>query len=207
MRVKWTRRFLTICTAIVHAGDDSTLPEWLVDSAYRFFPAIPDKLFGYVLHPADIATNKALAAAGRREPRDIIDLQEIHQRYLPLGAVVWAACAKDPGLSPEGIIAEIRRNRRHQQADYDRLNIETLIRRRRHGEGAAGRARRSRCICAIHAGGHGRPVVSGRAWAARATRSGAAEKLYPSRRPGARPLAVIVGNQPRHAGTLWQPSA
>jgi hypothetical protein len=125
--IEWTRRFPTLHTAIIRSGDDATLLEWVVDSAYRFFPALRDGLFGYVLHPADIATNKALAAAGRREPRDIIDLLEIHARYLPLGAVAWAASAKDPGLSPEGIIAEIRRNGRYQQADYDRLRNQTPI--------------------------------------------------------------------------------
>lgn len=123
--IEWTRRYPTICTAIIRAGEEGTLLEWVVDSAFRFFPAIPDELFGYVLHPADIATNKALAAAGRREPRDVVDLLAIHERYLPLGAVVWAAAAKDPGLSPEGIIAEIRRNARYLQADYDRLHSET----------------------------------------------------------------------------------
>ena len=126
-QIEWTRRFPTICTAIVRGNEDGTLLEWLVDSAFRFFPAIPDDLFGYVLHPADIATNKALAAAGRREPRDIIDLLDIHMHYLPLGAVAWAASAKDPGFSPEGLVAEIRRNGRYLQADYDRLQIETQI--------------------------------------------------------------------------------
>lgn len=127
LQIEWTRRFPTLCTAIVRSGDDGTLLEWLVDSAYRFFPAVSDELFGYVLHPADIATNKALAAAGRREPRDIIDLLDIHARYLPLGATIWAASAKDPGLSPEGIVAEVRRNARYRQADYDRLQTETPI--------------------------------------------------------------------------------
>jgi len=125
--IEWIRRFPTIFTAVVRDDDEGTLIEWVVDSAYRFFPAMQDELFGYVLHPADIATNKALAAAGRREPRDIIDLLDIHEHYLPLGAVLWAACAKDPGFSPEGLVAEIRRNARYQQADYDRLENETPI--------------------------------------------------------------------------------
>ncbi len=120
-RIEWVRRSPAIFTAIVRADRDGTLLEWAVDSAFRFFPALRDELFGYVLHPADIATNKALAAAGRREPRDIVDLLDIDARYLPLGAVAWAAAAKDPGFSPEGIIAEIRRSARYQQADYDRL--------------------------------------------------------------------------------------
>ncbi len=126
-QIEWTRRFPTLHTAIIRSGAEGTLLEWVVDSAYRFFPALQDELFGYVLHPADIATNKALAAAGRREPRDVVDLLDVDKRYLSLGAVAWAASAKDPGLSPEGIIAEIRRNGRYQQADYDRLLNETPI--------------------------------------------------------------------------------
>ena len=125
--IEWIRRLPALCTATVRADDGATLLEWAVDSAYRFFPAIRDDLFGYVLHAADIATNKALAAAGRREPRDLVDLLMIHRRYLPLGAVVWAACAKDPGFSPEGIIAEIRRNGRYQQADFDRVLSARII--------------------------------------------------------------------------------
>jgi hypothetical protein len=46
---------------------------------------------------------------------------------LPLGAVAWAAVAKDPGFTPEGLIAEIRRNGRYQQADYDRLRTEASV--------------------------------------------------------------------------------
>jgi hypothetical protein len=42
-----------------------------VDNDFRFFPAQRDEVFGYVLHPLDLATNKAMAAAGRREPRDV----------------------------------------------------------------------------------------------------------------------------------------
>jgi hypothetical protein len=93
------------------------------DSDYRFFPAVRDDLFGYRLHIADIATNKALAAAGRREPRDVLDLLYIHVRYLPLGAVIWAAVAKDPGFSPESLITEIRRNARYRGDDYADLNL------------------------------------------------------------------------------------
>ena len=71
-------------------------------------------MFGYVLHFVDIATNNARAAAGRREPRDVLDLLTVHDRHLPLGAVIWAAVAKDPGFSPECLIAEIRRHARYR---------------------------------------------------------------------------------------------
>jgi hypothetical protein len=47
----------------------------------------------------DLATNKASAAADRREPRDIVDLVTIHESILPLGAVICAAVSRFPGQS------------------------------------------------------------------------------------------------------------
>ena len=77
-----------------------------------------DELFGYVLHPVDLAMNKVMAAAGRRELRDIIDLVMIHETILPLGAAVWAAVEKSPGFTSEGLIAEIRRNSNYPAAEW-----------------------------------------------------------------------------------------
>lgn len=116
--VQWLRREPGIHTAVVRRDGESTRLEWVRDSDFRFFPAIKDALFGYRLHIADLATNKALASAGRREPRDVLDLLFIHERHLPLAAVIWAAVAKDPGFSPESLIAEIRRNARYRADDY-----------------------------------------------------------------------------------------
>jgi hypothetical protein len=70
--------------------------EWVHDSAFRFFPAQRDELFGYVLRPVDLATNKTSAAADRREPRDIVDLVTIHKTILPLGAAICAAVGRFP---------------------------------------------------------------------------------------------------------------
>jgi hypothetical protein len=95
--------------------------EWVVDSDYRFFPARRDDLLGFVLDPVDLAMNKALAAAGRREVRDIVDLVNFHEKVLPLGAIVWAAVDKSPGFTPEGLIAEIRRNSHYPAADWKAL--------------------------------------------------------------------------------------
>ncbi|HEY4086424.1 MAG TPA: hypothetical protein VGM43_10825 [Bryobacteraceae bacterium] len=89
-----------------------------MDSDYRFFPTVRDDLFGYVLHPVDLAMNKAMAAAGRRELRDLIDLVTVHETILPLGAVVWAAVEKSPGFTPEGLIAEIRRNSNYPAIEW-----------------------------------------------------------------------------------------
>lgn len=125
--VAWLRQEPGIFAAAVQRDDASTRLEWVRDSDFRFFPAVADELFGYTLHPADIATNKALASAGRRAPRDALDLLHVHEHLLPLGAVVWAAVGKDPGWSPESLIAEIRRNARYQADEYEALALAEPI--------------------------------------------------------------------------------
>ena len=80
-----------------------------------------DETFGYVLHPVDLAMNKVMAAAGRRELRDLIDLVTVHETILPLGAVIWAVVEKSPGFTPEGMIAEIRRNSNYPEAEWRAL--------------------------------------------------------------------------------------
>ena len=76
--VEWLRQLPMIYTAGVTKDDDGTRLEWVVDSDYRFFPTMRDEIFGYVLHPVDLAMNKVMAAAGRRELRDLVDLVTIH---------------------------------------------------------------------------------------------------------------------------------
>src|SRR5262249_15556378 len=98
--IRWTRREPGMYGAVVERGDGSMRLERLRDSDSGFFPPVRDDVFGSVLHVVDIAVNKALAAAGRREPRDVLDLLTIHDRHMPLGAVAWAAVAKNPGFSP-----------------------------------------------------------------------------------------------------------
>lgn len=121
--IEWLRHEPGIHAAVVRRDNESTKLEWVRDSDFRFFPTVKDQLFGYRLHVADLATNKALAAAGRREPRDVLDLLYIHEHHIPLGAVIWAAVAKDPGYSPESLITEIRRNARYRQDDYADLDV------------------------------------------------------------------------------------
>jgi len=62
-----------------------------------------------------------MAAAGRRELRDIVDLLRVHESILPLGALAWAAVEKSPGFTPEGLIAEIRRNMCYPAAEWRAL--------------------------------------------------------------------------------------
>lgn len=120
-RVSWLRQLPLIYTAKVARGDATTRLEWVVDSDFRFFPTVRDEVFGYILHPVDLATNRVMAAAGRREVRDLVDLVTIQDTILSLGAVVWAAVEKSPGFTPEGLIAEIRRNSHYPAAEWRAL--------------------------------------------------------------------------------------
>jgi hypothetical protein len=120
-QVSWVRRLSMIFTAAVEKDGDVTRLEWVVDSDYRYFPTVRDDQFGFVLHPVDLALNKMMAAAGRREVRDIVDLPTIHEKILPLGALVWAGVEKFPGFTPEGLIGQIRRNLHHPREDWNRL--------------------------------------------------------------------------------------
>lgn len=124
LEVTWVRREPAIYTAEIHGSNERTRLEWVADSDFRFFPTVKDELFGYVLHPIDLATNKVIAAAGRRKPGDVVDLIPIHEKILPLGAVIWAAVEKAPGFTPEGLIAEIRRNARYR--DEELRGLPTL---------------------------------------------------------------------------------
>jgi hypothetical protein len=121
-QISWLRQLPLMYSAEVARGGASTRLEWVADSDYRFFPTVPDEIFGYVLHPVDLAVNKVMAAAGRRELRDIVDLVLIHETILPLGAVIWAAVEKSPGFTPEGLIAEIRRNSNHPASEWRALS-------------------------------------------------------------------------------------
>src|SRR6266851_204405 len=123
-RVAWLWQLPLLYTVEVTHSDASTRLEWVVDSDERFCPTMRDAIFGYVLHPVDLALNKVMAAAGRREVRDLVDLVMIHDTILPLGAVIWAAVDKSPGFTPEGLIAEIRRNAHYPAADWRAVLME-----------------------------------------------------------------------------------
>jgi hypothetical protein len=93
--------------------------------------------------PADLATNKASAAADRREPRYVVDLVTIHEGILPLGAVVCAAVGRFPGLSPEEMLAEITRHSRFTAEEFRALATERPL------DIAGRRQRRLRVRCWI----------------------------------------------------------
>jgi hypothetical protein len=109
--------------AVVRKGDDATRIDWAHDSAWRFMPPVRDALGGYLLHEVDLAVNKALALAGRDEPRDFVDILFIHDRILPLGALCWAAAGKDPGFTPLSLLELLKRRGRYRPEDFTRLEL------------------------------------------------------------------------------------
>jgi hypothetical protein len=102
---------------VTGAEGETTRIQWSRDSAVRFFPAVKDKVFGYRLHDLDLAVNKVLAMAGRREPRDYYDAIRLHRAGKPLAMLAWAAPAKDPGFTPELILDEVNRNSNYAESE------------------------------------------------------------------------------------------
>lgn len=108
---------------IVRRGDLATQIDWAHDSAWRFMPPVQDALGGFLLHEVDLAINKVLALAGRDEPRDFVDILFVHDRVLPLGALTWAAVAKDPGFTPLSLLELLKRRGRYRPEDMARLDL------------------------------------------------------------------------------------
>lgn len=125
--LQWLRRETTMYSVLASKEDGTTKLEWVVDSDFRFFPTVRDDVFGYVLHPVDLAMNKVMAASGRREPRDVVDLITINDRILPIGAVILAAVEKSPGFTPEGLINEIRRLASYTKSDFRRVHSDPPV--------------------------------------------------------------------------------
>ena len=121
--VEWLLRQTGFYRAAVRRGAESLKLDWCADSAFRFFPVQPDDEFGYCLHRADLATNKALALAGRVEIRDYIDILYLDSDYLGLGAIVWAACGKDEGYTPWSLLDMAKRHVRFREEDLERENL------------------------------------------------------------------------------------
>lgn len=107
--------------ATVSRGPDRLLIEWVHDSAFRFFPLVEHEELGLTLHPFDLATNKVLALIGRLEVRDWLDTITCHERLQPLSYLAWAACGKDPGFSPLGVIEHARRSSRYSAGEVAAL--------------------------------------------------------------------------------------
>jgi hypothetical protein len=108
---------------LVRQKAEATKVEWVHDTAFRFLPVLKSEQAGYLLHPVDLAINKLLALVGRDEPRDYLDTVYAHSHILSLGGLVWAACGKDPGFTPEFLLDLLRRKGRYRPEDFARLHL------------------------------------------------------------------------------------
>ncbi len=104
----WTAGFRRAWVERRHEG---VKVEWCQDAAWRFFPIERDDLLGWKLNRFDALTNKTLAMGGRSETRDLVDMVADAPKY-PVHAVIWAACAKDPGYNPPLLLNQMQRNSR-----------------------------------------------------------------------------------------------
>jgi hypothetical protein len=125
--VEWKLRQEGLLRAVVSRGQEHLRLDWTTDSRFRFFPVQPDADFGFCLHWADLATNKVLAMAGRSEARDFLDILYLDEKCLSVGALVWAACGKDPGFTPGLIMDQLNRHSRFRQADLESENLVQAI--------------------------------------------------------------------------------
>jgi len=109
--------------AWVTKGTEGAKMEWCQDSAWRFFPIQRDALLGWKLNRFDAVTNKALALASRSETRDVVDLVA-NADPCPLHAVIWAACAKDAGYTPQLLLSQMQRNARVDAAELREMGAQ-----------------------------------------------------------------------------------
>ena len=94
---------------MVRRDGESTILDWAHESAWRFLPLVNVPGGGVMLHPIDLAINKLVALANRREPRDVVDAIFADAHILPFPALVWAVVEKNPGLNPSSYLEQFRR--------------------------------------------------------------------------------------------------
>lgn len=100
--------------------------QWVQAGSWTFFKPVPDPEYGWRLHMADLAVNKALAAGGRKQVRDYIDLTLIHRHIIPLWHAIWAAPGKDPSWSPGSLTEKIAMTNAFRQEDIDDEILSTM---------------------------------------------------------------------------------
>jgi hypothetical protein len=113
--------------ALVKRDKQATKIDWAHDTAWRFLPTVMHEVSGYQLHPIDLAINKLLALVGRNEPRDFLDVIDVHDKTLPLGALCWAGAGKDPGYTPLSLLDLARRRGSYRAEDFARLHLASPV--------------------------------------------------------------------------------
>ena len=110
----------------------TTVLQWTAALAREFYVPVPDPQFGHRLHIADLAVNKALAAASRMKKRDFVDLWMLDRHVMPLWRMVCGAPGKETDLNPFSTIEHISYNwsmtvRRDDPADQLMLTIDVPL--------------------------------------------------------------------------------
>ena len=95
--------------------------QWVQAGEWNFFASVPDPEYGWRLHYADLGVNKVLAAAGRKEVRDFVDLALVQDSIMPLWHALWAAPGKDEEWSPRSLVERIRAHAGFRQADVQHI--------------------------------------------------------------------------------------
>ena len=88
----------------------TTTLQWTAALASEYFAPVPDDLFGYRLHFADLAANKVLAAANRIKKRDFVDVVMLDRHVMPLWRMACAAAGKRTDINPFSIVERMSRN-------------------------------------------------------------------------------------------------
>jgi hypothetical protein len=115
-----SRQYEGLCEAMVgNEQQGFTRIQWVQAGSWAFYEPVPDPDYGWRLHMADLAVNKVLAAGGRREVRDYVDLVLIHRHIMPLWHAIWAAPGKDEAWSPGSLIEKIAMTNAFRQRDID----------------------------------------------------------------------------------------
>jgi hypothetical protein len=125
--VELSKKYEGFIEAYVGAEDQGrTKIQWVEAGSWSFFSPVPDPEYGYRLHIVDLSVNKVLAAGGRREVRDFVDLALIHCYVMPLWQAIWAAPGKDQNWSPMSLLERISRQNNFHQEDIDEA-IDSLV--------------------------------------------------------------------------------
>ena len=130
--VEKTKSFSGFVEAMVSSFEadeqGTTNLQWVAEGLNCFFPAIEDEEVGFRLHFADLAVNKLLACAGRKELRDFVDMWMIDAYSVPLWRVALAAPGKDARWSPESIIEKMAANMIFSPAQFEsEVNLITEV--------------------------------------------------------------------------------
>ncbi|MDE0303422.1 MAG: hypothetical protein OXI87_00850 [Albidovulum sp.] len=127
----------------------TTVLQWTAALAREFYAPVPDRQFGYRLHLADLAVNKALAASGRMRKRDFADLWMLDRHVMPLWRMACAAPGKETDLNPFSLLEDASFNWSvtvRRDSPGDQLMLTTEVSLEEIGEGLRKAMREARLV-------------------------------------------------------------